>query len=39
VLLSCKSIKMKNNPWNKNFIEYDGVHNLYQEFDWLTQVH
>jgi len=30
---------MKNNPWNKKFIEYDDVHDLHQEFGWLTQVH
>jgi len=29
---------MKNNPWNKKFIESDDVHELYQEFGWLTQV-
>jgi len=29
---------MKNNPWNKKFIESDDVHKLYQEFGWLTQV-
>jgi hypothetical protein len=30
---------MKNNPWNKKFIEYDDVRDLHQEFGWLTQVH
>jgi hypothetical protein len=29
---------MKNNPWNKIFIESDGLHDLYQEFGWLIKV-
>jgi hypothetical protein len=30
---------MENNLWDKKFIEFDDVLDLYREFDRLTRVH
>ena len=30
---------MKNNLWDKKFIEFNIVHDLYHEIGWSTRVH